>query len=109
MAKSDYSKIAKLLAVIGSVLAIIGIVMSFTADALAIVMNILGILCSIVIFMQVGLIKKKIKLKFVWWQLLIVVCVQAILMSYGGSFGELGIAGVVLEAIACILLIIKQL
>ncbi|SRR6056297_497586 len=109
MGKSSYTKWAKLLAVIGAVLSVIGIAMTYTTVLMRIVYNTLAILCAIVILLQVQKGKKKGGLRFVWWQVLIFVCLQVILISYGAGFTEAAVAGIALQAIADILLILRDL
>ena len=106
---SSYTSWAKVLAVIGAVLAVIGIAMTYTTDLMKILLNTLAILCSIVIIMQTRKGKTRSGFCFVWWQLLVFLCLQVILISYGAGFSELAVLGIALEAIADILLILRDL
>ncbi len=107
--KSDYTQWARILSIIGGALALIGIILSFSNDVVEVILDILAVFCTIVIFLMLGKTKKKNGLKFVWWQLLIVVIVQAILLANAGALHEIAIVGLVLEIIAVILLMLRDL
>ena len=111
---------ARTLAVLGALIAIAGFIWglitvvstagSFESIFLNIVTQLVGILVSLIVLISTGVIRKdkKSRVPFNWWMLLIFVCIQAWMTSFG-TLLSLSSLGLILEIIAVILLLIAVL
>ena len=111
---------ARTLAVLGGLIAIAGFVWglitvissggNFESIFLNIVTQIVGILVSLIVLVSTGFIRKdkKSRVPFNWWMLLIFVCIQAWMTSFGVLL-SLSSLGIILEIIAVIILLIAVL
>ena len=119
MTRSSYSSIARVLAIIGAIVAIVGFVYSMVqfiissppmSELIKILWYVLGILISIFILIQAGMIKsRKINIPFNWWMLLIFVCLQAVMIALESIYISIAGLGLLLEIVAVILLLINVL
>jgi hypothetical protein len=108
------------LAVLGALIAIAGFIWglitvigtggSFESIFLNIVTQLVGILVSLIVLISTGVIRKdkKNRVPFNWSMLLILVCIQAWMTSFG-TLLSLSSLGIILEIIAVILLLIDVL
>ncbi len=111
---------ARTLAVLGAIIAIAGFIWglitvlgsggNFEAIFINIVTQVVGILVSIFVLISTGFIRKdkKSHVPFNWWMLLIFVCIQAWMTTFGGLL-SLSSLGIIVEIIAVIILLIAVL
>ena len=111
---------ARTLAVLGALIAIAGFIWglitvistagSFESIFLNIITQLVGILVSLIVLISTGVIRKdkKSRVPFNWYMLLIFVCIQAWMTSFG-TLLSLSSLGIILEIIAVILMLIDVL
>lgn len=105
--------VARILALIGALLALAGFALGIYTSAssqnwLGVLYQFIGIVISIMVLIQVEIVKTKLDVPFKWWMLLIFVCVQAAMVGVTDITSLAGI-GVLLEVVAVILLLINAL
>ena len=111
---------ARTLAVLGAIIAIAGFIWglitvigtggSLETLFLNIAIQIIGIIVSIFVLISTGFIRKdkRSHIPFNWWMLLIFVCIQAWMTSFG-DLVSLSSLGIILEIIAVIIMLIAVL
>ena len=111
---------ARTLAVLGALIAIAGFIWglitvvgqggNFETIFLNIITQIVGILVSLIVLISTGVIRKdkRSRVPFNWYMLLIFVCIQAWMTSFG-TLLSLSSLGIILEIIAVILMLIDVL
>ncbi|WP_371802559.1 hypothetical protein [Candidatus Lokiarchaeum ossiferum] len=105
--------VARILALIGALLALAGFAIGIYTSAsnqawLDVLYQLIGIVISILVLIQVEIVKTKFDVPFKWWMLLIFVCVQAAMAGITVYMNLAGL-GVLLEVVAVILLLINAL
>jgi len=111
---------ARTLAVLGALIAIAGFIWglitvvgqggNFETIFLNIITQIVGILVSLIVLISTGVIRKdkRSRVPFNWYMLLIFVCIQAWMTSFG-TLLSLSSLGIILEIIAVIIMLIDVL
>jgi len=105
--------IARVLTLLGALLALVGFAIGLVQSAMvqewiSILYQFIGIVISILVLIQVEIVKTKIDVPFKWWMLLIFVCIQAAMAGLTAYYSLAGL-GVLLEVIAVILLLINAM
>jgi hypothetical protein len=103
----------RVLALLGALVALGGFtyglfMVAIAGEWLDVLYQVIGIVISILVLIQVKIVKTNLNIPFKWWMLLIFVCVQTVMAELTPYLSFAGL-GVILEVIAVILLLINAM